>query len=220
MITSTSRSRLYELRRERVSARRAADLLERKREVLLRETTRRAARLEAMRSALGRDRRAAAALLRVAQVEIGSRSVAAAGLAQSLTAEIAKRVTAVMGVRIDELRASARPYRAVYGAASTRASLDAAGAAFTALLPRAIELAAEEGAVSRLRVALRKVTKVVNALQKVILPHLERQIRLTVESIDEEERDEAVRRKILMAVRASPRHGDLRPRQASTRNPS
>lgn len=217
MITSTSRSRLYELRRERTSARRAAELLERKREVLLRETTKRAARLDALRSALQRDHRAACDLLRVAQVEIGSRTIDAAALAQPLTVVIRKRALTVMGVRVVEVEASAPPYRAVYGAASTRHSLDAAGAAFTALLPKAIELAAEESAVARLRLALRKATKIVNALQKIILPHLEQQIRLTVESIGEEERDEAVRRKIRMAGRASRAFGDSRPGASSGR---
>ncbi|MGZ7040513.1 MAG: V-type ATP synthase subunit D [Thermoanaerobaculia bacterium] len=43
------------------------------------------------------------------------------------------------------------------------------------------------------------MTKIVNALHKVILPRLTEQIRLTVDSIAEEERDEAVRRKMRLA---------------------
>lgn len=200
MISSTSRSRLYELRRELVSARRAADLLERKREVLLRETSRRASRVSKLRREVQSAYFDARLLLRAADVEMGREGVAAAGFAQPMACAIESRQNSVMGVRFRELHASAPAYRAVYGAAATTASLDAAGAAFSALLPRLIELAAEESALARLRVAVRKATKIVNALQKVILPRLAEQIRLTVDSIAEEERDEAVRRKLRLAA--------------------
>jgi V/A-type H+-transporting ATPase subunit D len=199
VISSTSRSRLYELRRDRVSAQRGADLLQRKREVLLHETARRAAHVSNLRRQVQRAYFEARKLLRVADVELGHEAVAAAALAQPMTCAIESRQSTVMGVRFRELHASTPPYRAVYGAAATSASLDAAGAAFSALLPRVIELAAEESALARLRVAVRKATKIVNALQKVILPRLTQQIRLTVDSIAEEERDEAVRRKLRLA---------------------
>lgn len=199
MIAATSRSRLNELRRDRTSALRGADLLDRKREVLLRETSRRAARAEAMRIEIERMAAEARTRLRIAEVQLGRERVSAAAMAQPPMCSIDSRQSAIMGVRFVELHASAAPYRAVYGAASTSQSLDAAGAAFSALLPRVIELAAEESAVARLRVAVRKVMKIVNALQKVIIPRLEQQIRMTVDSIAEEERDEAVRRKVRLA---------------------
>lgn len=199
MIAVTSRSRLNELRRDRTSALRGADLLDRKREVLQRETSRRSARAEAMRRDLEVMMAEARKRLRIAEVQLGREQVTAAAMAQPAAYSIDSRQSAIMGVRFVELHASAAPYRAVYGPASTSESLDAAGAAFSALLPRVIELAAEEGAVARLRVAVRKVMKIVNALQKVIIPRLEQQIRMTVDSIAEEERDEAVRRKVRLA---------------------
>ncbi len=200
MISSTSRSRLYELRRDRVAAQRGADLLERKRDVLLRETGRRATRVAKLRTEMERAYSEARKLLRSADVELGREGVAAAALAQPMPLAIESRQSTVMGVRLNELHAPAQPYRAVYGPAGTAASLDAAGAAFSALLPRVIELASEQAALARLRVAVRKATKIVNALQKVILPRLIEQIRLTVDSIAEEERDEAVRRKVRLAL--------------------
>ncbi|MGZ7040299.1 MAG: V-type ATP synthase subunit D [Thermoanaerobaculia bacterium] len=199
MISATSRSRLYELRRDRVAALRGAELLERKREVLLRETAARAKLVAKLRRDVDRAYREARRLLRIADVELGREGVLAAALAQPMTSTIESRQDTVMGVRLRELRAAASPYRAVYGAAATTESLDNAGAAFTALLPRVIELSSHESALARLRIAVRKVTKIVNALHKVILPRLTEQIRLTVDSIAEEERDEAVRRKMRLA---------------------
>ncbi|HSP16584.1 MAG TPA: V-type ATP synthase subunit D [Thermoanaerobaculia bacterium] len=203
MISSSSRSRLYELRRDLAAARRGADLLERKREVLLRETSRRASQLETMRIDVREQLTAARKLLRIAEVELGREGVAAAGLAQPLSCTFDKHDVAVMGVRFKEVRAKCQTYRPVYGPAGTRASLDKAGAAFSALLPLLVEVAAEETALARLRMAVRKATKIVNALQKFILPQLESRIHTIVASIEEEERDEAVRRKMRIAAHAT-----------------
>ncbi len=50
---------------------------------------------------------------------------------------------------------------------------------------------------------MRKATKIVNALQKFTLPQLEERIHTIVASIEEEERDEAVRRKMRAAGHGS-----------------
>ncbi|MGZ4778364.1 MAG: hypothetical protein ACXV5L_04160, partial [Thermoanaerobaculia bacterium] len=63
MISATSRSRLYELRRDRVAALRGAELLERKREVLLRETAARAKLVAKLRRDVDRAYREARRLL-------------------------------------------------------------------------------------------------------------------------------------------------------------
>ena len=196
MIVSTSRSRLYELRRDRIAAARSAELLERKREVLLRETAARIAKRDALRESVTRVLAAANHKLAVARVWHGVERVAAAALAQPLACTIESRELSIMGVRLIELRAEAQPFRAMYGPAATSQALDAAAIAFHNLLPDVIRLAGEEHAVSRLRLTLRKTTKLVNALQKIVLPRLLREIRLIVESIEEEERDESVRRKV------------------------
>ena len=203
MIGSTSRSRLYELRRDRVAAIRSAELLERKREVLLRETSRRAARRDALRAAVAVAYARASRLLAIARVELGSEAVAAAALAQPEAYTIEPREASVMGVRVPDLAVTTLPFRPAYGAASTRQSLDDAARAFHELLPEILRLAVAERAVSRLRMALRKTTKLVNALQKIVIPRLESEIRTTVDCIEEEERDEGVRRKVRMAARRS-----------------
>jgi H(+)-transporting ATP synthase subunit D len=195
MITSTARSRLYELRRDRVAAHRSAELLERQREVLLRELTRRIARRDALRKAVTARHAEALRLLAIARVEMGTTGVAAAALAQAPRYTITSRLGSIMGVRLIELTSRFDAFRASYGVAATRESLDRAGAAFHDLLPELVRLLQEEFAVSRLRRAARKTTKLVNALNKIVLPRIEREIRATVEGIEEEERDENVRRK-------------------------
>lgn len=200
MIGAATRSRLFELRRERSAARRSAELLDRKREVLLREIARRERVRRELRDVADARYLEAHERLRIARVELGMRDVEAAALAQPARYAIAHRETSVMGVRIPLLTATVEPYRAFYGAAATSASLDECGAAFTELIPHLVALAQEEIALARLSAAMRKTTKLLNALQKVLLPRIEHDIHAIVDGLEEEERDDAIRRRSHMAV--------------------
>jgi len=84
--------------------------------------------------------------------------------------------------------------------AATTQALDECGAAFTGLILHIVALAQEEIAVARLSAAMRKTTKLLNALQKVVLPRIERDIRAIVDGIEEDERDESVRRRQSLSV--------------------
>ena len=108
MMPPASRARLYELRRDRMTAERGAELLERKREALLRETARCAARVSALRLHVEAAYSKARKLLRIAEADLGSEAVAAAGLAQAMTCTISSRASTIMGVRIRTLLAESR----------------------------------------------------------------------------------------------------------------
>ena len=198
MIGAATRSRLFELRRDRGAAQRSAELLDRKREVLLREIARRERRLKELRELVAVRYAEAQQKLRIARVELGMRGVEAAALAQPARHAIIHRHASVMGVRFPQLAARVETYRAFYGAAGTAESLDECGAAFTELLPHVVALAQEEVAAARLSAAMKKTTKLLNALQKVVLPHIEEEIRAIVDGIEEDERDDAVRRRVGM----------------------
>jgi vacuolar-type H+-ATPase subunit D/Vma8 len=195
MQLSSDRSRLFELRRDRAAAHRSAELLEHKCEVLLRELSRKTAARDALRRSVASRYETAYSLLRVARVEAGPARIASAALAQTLRCRIERRLVPVMGVSLVELDVTCEPFRAGYGAAGTTESTDVAGASFAALVPDLCVLAARELTVRRLRLALRKATKLLNALRKVVVPRIEHDIRAIVDGLEEEERDEAVRRR-------------------------
>ncbi len=199
MIGSATRSRLFELRRDRSAALRSAELLDRKREVLLREIARRERLRRQQHDVVIHRYVEARQKLRVARVELGMDAIEAATLAQPLQCAIERGETSVMGVRIPQLRVRSEPFRAHYGPAATTESLDECCAAFHDLVPLVVALAQEEIAVERLSTAMRKTTKLLNALQKVVLPRLQHEIRAIVEGIEEDERDDALRRRVAMA---------------------
>lgn len=203
MIGAAIRSRLFELRRDRQAAQRSAELLDRKREALLREVLRRERKRIELRRIVDESVRQARAKFSIARVELGLDGIERASMAQSARFSLRRRLTSVMGVRIVQIEGTYQPYHAEYGAAPTAESLDETGAAFTALLPSVLQLAEQETAIRRLRFAMRKTTKLLNALRKVVLPKIEREIRLTIEGIEEEERDEFVRRTVLRSHRTA-----------------
>jgi len=192
MIAGAVRSRLFELRRDRAAAQRSAELLERKREVLLRELLRRARRQAALRSEAAAATRDARHELGVARVELGLRAIESAALAQPPALALALTSASVMGVRLPRLSMTQAPFR--LSVEDRHSCLSPAAEAFAQLLALLAKLAEEEASLARLRVALRKVTKLSGALHNVVLPRIEREIREVVEEIEEEERDEGVRR--------------------------
>lgn len=194
MITAAVRSRLFELRRERIAARRSAELLDRKREALLREIIRRTSRRDELRALVARRYSDARGKLDIARVEIGMPAMESAALAQTPWHSVASGATSIMGIRVTTIRASPVQYRAQYGTGGTSASLDDAGAAFTSIVPDVLRLAEQEAALARLRLAARKTTKLLNSLEKFVIPRIDSDIRAVSEGIEEEERDEAARR--------------------------
>lgn len=195
MTAAATRSRWLELRTAAEAARRGRDLLEEKREALVREIARRAVlREEAERGAASALAEARAAL-RGARTELGAAALEAAALAQAEEPALAVRTRSVFGVPLPILAGRLPPWRPGWGPGGAAASLDHAGAAFGSALAAVAELGGQELAIRALRRGLAKTAHRCNALEKIILPSLARQIHDVAASIEEEERDESFRRR-------------------------
>jgi V/A-type H+-transporting ATPase subunit D len=72
-----------------------------------------------------------------------------------------------------------------------------------ALLPLLVALAEEDEAVRNLKAGLTKTVRRLKALENVVMPELEREVREVAAAIAEEERDEAFRRDRLLARRSA-----------------
>lgn len=195
MTGAATRSRWLELASTRDAARRGRELLDEKREILQRELTRQAAvlrkALEKAAAALAVARRAH----REAQIELGRDAVDAAALAQepAATAEIGER--RLLGVSAPTVILKPRRWTIAWGPGGASASLDRAAAAFAAALPLLAELAQAELVVRNLARALARANRRLNALEIIVLPSLERELREVAGAIEEDERDESFRRK-------------------------
>jgi V/A-type H+-transporting ATPase subunit D len=189
------RSRLIQLRRDLDAARTGRELLDRKREAILRALSDRTPRRDAARArAVERLHDARAALDR-AEIEIGRAAVAGAAAAQPVLDTLAIAESAIVGVAVPRVEGAVPPFTPCYGPGSAPASLDAAGAAFADALPAVMELASEATAVDRLRAALARTARRLNALDRLVLPTIADQIARVAAAIEEDERDESVRRR-------------------------
>ena len=204
MSGAASRARLIALRALLDAADAGRDVLERKRELYLFELRRRAAQLRDERRKVLPALAAARGALALARVELGSAPLDAAVLAQPETAAVELRSGSILGAPVPRLVAAARPFRPAYGTAGTAATLDAAGAAFTALLPELARLAELEAAVVALRRGLRKTARRLNALTRVVIPEYKADLHAVLSGLEEDERDEAVRRRTWLAQRDDP----------------
>jgi V/A-type H+-transporting ATPase subunit D len=189
------RSRLIQLRHDLAAARSGRDLLDRKREAILRALTERAPREAAARQAATDAMVHARAALGSAQTEAGRAVLDAAALAQPPLEAPSIRHASIVGVVVPVVASRSQPYQPHYGPATGPPSLDRAGAAFAVALPAILALASEETTVRRLRAALQRTARRMNALDEIVLPGIQRQIAAVGAALEEEERDEAIRRK-------------------------
>jgi V/A-type H+-transporting ATPase subunit D len=193
------RSRVLELQRRLAAARHGRELLDQKREALQRELS---SRLPAR--AAGRIRAAnalthARSTLAEARVENGGRTVAAAALAQTSAMVVSRANTSLVGVPLPRLVARGTVFRLQYTLSDTTASLDRAAVAFAAALGDLVGYAQEDSAVRHLRLGLARTTRRLNALDLLVIPEIGRELREVTAALEEEERDETLRRKRWLA---------------------
>jgi V/A-type H+-transporting ATPase subunit D len=137
-------------------------------------------------------------------VEIGPSAVDAATLAQPIVATVERRVTSVAGVRMPRLSAAAASFRPQYGMGGTAATLDVAGSRMSQLVRALVSLADIEAAVAFLEAGLAQTIRRLRALDQIVIPNLERERRAVAAAIEEEERDEALRRKLWLETQPPP----------------
>jgi V/A-type H+-transporting ATPase subunit D len=198
---SAPRPHAQVLRRERQAARLGRDLLDDKREAILRALLERTPRLAEAR------RRAAAAAadaqrnIAAARLENGCRTVAAAALAQPVESSVDWRHGSVVGVPTPRLAGRVAAFTPRYGAAPVTAKLDRAGEDFFALVTLLIAFAEEDEAVRNLQSGLSKTIRRLRALEQVVIPGLDRHLRDAAVAAEEEERDDATRHRLAAVSR-------------------
>jgi V/A-type H+-transporting ATPase subunit D len=192
---AATRSRLTAVRQERQAARLGRDLLDQKREAVLRALLDAVRRREVWRAAAHEALTRARTALAHARVEAGADAVDRAALAQPVLASVDWRPGSVVGVPTPRLDAMVAPFAAHYGATLTRASVDRAGEEFSALIGILVRLAQEEEVARNLQSGLAKTVRRLKALEQVVIPRLEREARAVAAALEEEERDDSLRRR-------------------------
>ncbi|MCL2747086.1 MAG: V-type ATP synthase subunit D [Oscillospiraceae bacterium] len=194
-----TKGNLLALRRSLSLATLGYEMMDRKRNILIREMMGLIERAADIQGKIDATFRTAYASLQAANITLGN----CEGLAQSAPVEDSLRIRfrSVMGVALPSVTMADTP-PAMLGFAFTNSMLDEAIIHFHAVLHLTCELAEVETSIYRLAYAIKKTQKCANALENIIIPDYKQNLSLIAEALEEREREEFVRMKV---VKGKPR---------------
>lgn len=173
------------------------ELLDRKRNILVREMMALIDRAEAIQGSIDDCYAEAYLALQRANVAHGFCDA----IAESVPIENGLSLTSrsVMGVDIPLLTLEERPVTLSYGFVGTSSLVDEAYIRFDRVKRLTVELAEVENSVYRLAGAVSKTQKRANALKNIIIPRTTATVRHITESLEEKEREDFSRLKVIKA---------------------
>lgn len=171
------------------------ELMDRKRNILVREMMGLIDRAEALQSQIDVVFSEAYAALQQANISLGICDRVAESI--DLDDSLQILVRSVMGVEIPTIRADEAPPALQYGLFQTSAALDDAMVKFNRAKELCRQLAELENTIYRLASAIRKTQKRANALKNIVIPGYTETVRLINEALEEKEREEFSRLKVI-----------------------
>ena len=107
------------------------------------------------------------------------------------------RYRSVMGVELPRIPGQSPPPRPEYGFVRTSSALDDCYLKFYRVKELTRRLAEVETSIYRLAQAIKKTQKRANALQNIVIPGFDETIRFITDALEEKEREEFVRLKVI-----------------------
>lgn len=197
MAVLPTKGNLLAAKRSRELALTGYELMDRKRNILIREIMGLIDKASLLQSQIDMVFSEAYQALMLANITLGKcDSIAqAVPLDDSLTL----RYRSVMGVEIASITAREDTLRLPYGFVNTNSALDDAYIKFNKAKTLICELAEVENAIYRLAYAIKKAQKRANALSNIVIPGFDDTIKSITDILEEKEREEFVRLKVIKA---------------------
>ncbi len=194
---SPTKSKLIETKKSLALAKEGHTLLDKKRNVLIREMMRLIDSAREVQENMEKIFAQAYASLQRANLSIGIEHVEEVGLAIKEVTDLSIRLKSIMGVEIPEISDISEEIEPSYGFVKTNANLDRAYKSFKRALSLIAKLAEIETTVYRLAREIKKTQRRVNALENVLIPQYEETVKFIESYIEETERDDFFRMKRL-----------------------
>lgn len=197
-----TKSNLLAVKRSLSLARLGYDLMDRKRNILIHEMMSMMDTAAALQGQI--DSAFSEAYIALQGANITQGIVEQSALAVPVDNDTQIRFRSVMGVELPIVISppSEQP-KAYYGYSATNSTLDEAYLRFVAVKQLIRRLAEVENSIYRLAVAIKKTQKRANALKNVIIPKLRGDIVFITEAIEEKDREEFVRLKVIKRQKAA-----------------
>ena len=197
--TAPTKGNLNAAKRSRALADNGYELMDRKRNILIREIMELMDEAEDLQERIDSTFSEAYASMRLAEISMGGSAQSGAN-AVPIDDSFSIRFRSVMGVELPVVSAEPEePSGPPYGLAFTSSDLDDAYLNFAEVKELIRELAETENCIYRLAYAIKKAQKRANALQNIVIPGLDSEIARISDALEEKEREEFVRLKVVKA---------------------
>lgn len=173
------------------------ELLDKKRNVLIRELMSIMKRAEELQEKINSIFQEAYEALKIANITLGVNQVYEVACSIPLMEEFDILYKSVMGVEIPRIRYEKKPLEHYYSFYHTNTALDIAVTRFYEVKYLLLELAEVEDSVYKLAVEIKKTQKRANALKNIQIPRYERIVKFISEVLEEKEREDFFRLKTL-----------------------
>lgn len=210
MNVAPTRSNLLEIREARDLAQEGYEILDKKREVLTTELMHIAHDAAEMQRRVWTMLAEAYRALELARLSMGREQLEWTAFSVNKTVEVDVTPHSIMGVVIPAIEAHGAPPETPYGLGDTTVALDEAVALFRAVLTEIPALTETMTTVWRLARELQKTQRRVNALQYIFIPRYEETITFIENALEEREREETFRLKLLKSKQKSAEVGPAR----------
>ncbi len=176
------------------------ELLDRKRNILIRELMSLIDSAGRLRGTIEQVYKDAYQALQIANITMG----VVTPIAESMPIDKSVEVTYknVMGVQLPCVSIAEPKAEISYGFMHTNSQLDKAYLAFSRVKEMTATLAQVENSVYRLAIAIKKTQRRANALKNIIIPDSEQTVKYIADSLEEKEREEFSRLKVIKAQKS------------------
>ena len=195
--TAPTKSNLMAMKKSLALARLGYDLLDRKRNLLMREMMRLIDDVKSIQGDISSAFATAYASLRNANMTLGQNEVFRIAMSRDTDDDITLRRRSVMGIEIPDVKLTDDIHMPGYGFSSTNPLLDETYIDFMKVRDLVAKAAAIENSVYRLAKAIKQSQKRANALKNIVIPDLEEQIHYITGYLEEKERDEFTTLKVV-----------------------
>ncbi len=176
-------------------ARLGYDLMDRKRNILIREMMSLISNVKDLRDEITETYKKAYFALQEANITLGVVNDIAKAIPTDDGLDITYR--SVMGVEIPKILYQEEEVKIKYGISSTNTKFDYAYKYFLKVRDLTILLAEIDNSLYKLANAIRKARKRANALKNIVIPDYQEKIKFISETLEERDREEFMRRKII-----------------------
>lgn len=179
------------------------ELLDKKRNILTMEMMSLIDKAKLVQSRIDSTFKDAYYALQTANITLGISNVEQLGYTFPEDESISIRFRSIMGVELPMVDFEERPVEPSYGFSRTSSALDEAYQKFNEVKSLTAELAEVENAIYRLAVNVIKTKKRANALKNIIIPRYEEIVKYIQEYLEEKEREEFSRLKVIKSRKSS-----------------